>query len=178
MALTPDIYSESQRIEILSALAACDGMPKHAQKRLVEQGVDITWTEIRALREKHAGTYQALAAEISRASEEALTIEYRELARLGQRATRNYLEGLLDRQENGELDYNEQKALPQIIQALAKVQQVSTDKLLSLTGRPTDGGSGNTMLESVEFLVKIGVIEGVKRPAIEPATDGTAEEVS
>jgi hypothetical protein len=172
MTLAIDTYSESQRIEVLSALAACDGMPKHAAKRLAEQGVDIDWTEIRRLREAHAGTYQALAAEISRAAEEAMTIEYRELTRLGQRATRTYLEGLLDRQEEGTLDYAEQKALPQIIQALGKVMQVSTDKLLALTGRPTDGGGGN-MLDSIEFLVKHGVIEAVKRPAIE----GTAEEV-
>jgi hypothetical protein len=173
----PDLtitYSESQRVEILSALAACDGMPKVAAKRLAQQGTDIEWTEIRTLREEHGGTYQALAAEIARAQEEALTIEYRELARLGQRATRNYLEGLLERQESGELDYNEQKALPQIIQALAKVQQVSTDKLLSLTGRPTDGGSGNP-LEAMQWLIDAGVIQPVRRPTIE-ATDSTAEE--
>lgn len=169
-------YSEAQRVEVLSALAASDGMPKVAAQRLAQQGTDIKWTEIRSLREEYAGTYQALAAEISRAAEEALTIEYRELARLGQRATRNYLEGLLERQDAGELDYNEQKALPQIIQALAKVQQVSTDKLLSLTGRPTDGGSVNP-LEAAQWLIEAGVLQPVARPAIE-AHDTTAEEVS
>lgn len=166
-------YSEAQRVEILSALAACDGMPKVAAKRLAQQGTDIKWTEIRTLREEYGGTYQALAGEISRAAEEALTIEYRELARLGQRATRNYLEDLVEKQESGTLDYNEQKALPQIIQALSKVQQVSTDKLLSLTGRPTDGGSVNP-LEAAQWLIDAGVLEPVKRPAIE----STAEEVA
>lgn len=172
--LTPT-YSEAQRVEILSALAACDGMPKVAARRLAAQGTQITWTEVRRLREEYAGTYQALAGEIGRAQEEALTIEYRELARLGQRATRNYLEDLLERQESGELDYNEQRALPQIIQALQKVNQVSTDKLLSLTGRPVDGGAVNP-LEAAQWLVDNGILEPVARPAVEPAHDTTAEE--
>jgi hypothetical protein len=171
-------YSEEQRIEVLSALAASDGMPKHAQKRLAEQGIDVDWTDIRALRDAHAGTYQALAAEITRAKEEALALENRELARLAQKATRNYLEDLIEAQEDGALDYNQQKALPQIIQALQKVNQVSTDKLLSLTGRPVDGGGGDTMMESLEFLQRIGVLKPVERPAIPADADSTAEEVT
>jgi hypothetical protein len=166
-------YSEEQRIEILAALAASDGMPKHAQQRLAEHGIDIPWEHIKLLREAAAGTYQALAAEITRAQEEALTLEYRELARLGQRVTRNYLEHLIEAQEDGTLDYTEQKAMPQVVQAMAKVMQVTTDKLLSLTGRPVDGSGGDSMLESLEFLQRIGVIDAVARPAIE----GTAEEV-
>jgi hypothetical protein len=177
MALAPDIYSESQRVEILSALAACDGMPKHAAKRLVEQGLDITWTEVRALREQHTGTYQALAAEIGRTREEAITIAYRENTALAQRLTRNFLDDLLDRQEAGELSREEQRQMPQIVQAITKVQQVSTDKLLSLTGRPTDGGTGNTMLEAVELLERLGVVERVERPTLPAHVDGSAEEV-
>jgi hypothetical protein len=165
-------YSEAERVEILSALAACDGMPKVAAKRLKEQGTTIPWTEVRTLREKHAGTYQALAAEISRAQEEALTLEFRELGRLAQKVTRNHLEHLVEAQESGTLDYADQKSMPQTIQAMAKVMQVSTDKLLSLTGRPTDGGQVN-MLEATQWLIEHGVLEPVKRPAIE----STAEEV-
>jgi hypothetical protein len=165
-------YSEAQRVEILSALAAADGMPKVAAKRLAEQGTKVPWTEIRLLREAHTGTYQALAAEISRAAEEALTVEYRELARLAQKVTRNHLEHLADAQEAGTLDYADQKSMPQTIQAMAKIMQVSTDKLLSLTGRPTDGGNVNP-LEAAQWLIDAGVLEPVRRPAIE----GTAEEV-
>jgi hypothetical protein len=164
-------YSEAQRVEILSALAAADGMPKVAAKRLKEQGSDVAWTDIRRLREAHAGTYQALAAEISRAAEEAMTIEYRELGRLAQKVTRNHLEHLAEAQESGTMDYADQKAMPQTIQAMAKIMQVSTDKLLSLTGRPTDGGNVNP-LEAAQWLIDAGVLEPVKRPAI----DSTAEE--
>lgn len=179
MTLTPDIYSEEQRIEILSALAACDGMPKHAEKRLVERGIDVTWTEIRTLRERYAGTYQALAAEVARAQEEAIQIAYRENTALAQKLTNNYLMTLLERQEDGELSREEERALPQIIQAMAKVQQVSTDKLLAMTGRPTDGNGGGGMLESVELLVRLGVIDPIERPTLAPAdAEGTAEEVS
>lgn len=166
-------HTEAQRVEILSTLAACDGMPKRAERRLAELGVDIRWTEIRTLREEHDGLYRALAVERERAAEEALVVEFRELARLGQRVTRNYLEDLLDKQEEGTLDYNEQRALPQIIQAMAKVQQVSVDKLLAMTGRPTDGGRQDP-LAAAKALVEMGVLQPVERPAIE----GTAEEVS
>jgi hypothetical protein len=165
---------EARLVEMLSALVACDGRPVHAQRRLKAQGVDVKWTELRDLREQHAAMYQALAVEHSRATEEALAVEYRELARLGQRATRNFIEGLLEYQEttpNSVL--MEDKTVPQIIQALAKVQQVSTDKLLALTGRPTDGGSSDP-LEAARKLVELGVLQPVQRPSIE----GTAEEVS
>ena len=166
MPLPATTYSEEQRVEILGALAACDGMPKHAAKRLAEQGIDIPWADIRRLREQHAGTYQAMAAEITRAQEEALAIEMRELARLSQRVTRNHLEHIADAQEDGTLDHNDARSMPQLIQAAAKVMQVSTDKLLSLTGRPVDGSSGSSMLEAVDVLERLGVIERVQRPAI------------
>lgn len=170
-------YSESQRIEVLGALAASDGMPKVAAKRLAQQGVEIPWTEVRRLRADHAGTYQALAAERTRTQEEAMGQEFRELARLSQVATRNYLEELVEKQEDGTLDFNERRALPQVIQALAKVQQVSVDKVLALSGRPVDGGSVNP-LEAAKWLIDAGVLEPVKRPEIAPAVDVTSEEVA
>jgi hypothetical protein len=172
MALSPATCSEPQRVEVLSALAACDGMPKRAAKRLQEQGVDIAWTEIRTMREQHAGTYQALASEISRAAEEALTLEYRELARMSQQVTRNYLADLLERQEDGTLTRDEQRALPQLVQAMQKVSQVSTDSLLKLTGRSVDGSSSDP-LAAAKALIDMGVLEPVKRPV---AIEGTAEE--
>lgn len=178
MTPTPDTQTEEQRIEVLAALAACDGMPKHAEKRLAQQGVTIHWTEIRAMREQYAGTYQALAAEIRHAAEEALTIAYRENTALAQKLTNNFLIDMLERQESEEgLTREELRAMPQTIQAITKVQQVSTDKLLSLTGRPTDGGGGNTMIEAVELLERFGVIERVARPTT-PAIEGSAEEVA
>ena len=73
-------HSEARRIELLAALVACDGMPKIAARRLAEQGTDATWQELKALREEHAGTYQALAVEHARTTEEALVVEFRELA--------------------------------------------------------------------------------------------------
>src|SRR5690242_4267852 len=164
-------YSDERRIELLSALVACDGMPKLAQRRLADQGVEVDWQELKRLKEQEQSMYQALAVERQRTTEEALAVEFRELARLGQRATRNYLEGLLEKQDAGTLDREEARALPQIIQALAKVQQVSTDKLLSLTGRPTDGGSSDPLAAAKE-LIQLGVLQPVQRPSI----DSTAEE--
>ncbi len=163
---TAVVHSEAQRIELLSALVAADGRPKAAAVRLRDQGTEVTWMELKRLRQDHPATYQALAVEHARTTEEAMVVEYRELARLGQRATRNYLEDLVDAQEDGTLDQNQQRALPQIIQALAKVQQVSTDKLLSMTGRPTDGGNTDP-LRAAKDLIEMGVLKPVERPTVE-----------
>jgi hypothetical protein len=168
------VPNEEFLVEVLSALAATDGSVRLAVRRLHEQGrSDISAGQLTVLRERHAGMYQALAVERASAQEEAMAQEYRELVRLGQRATRTFLEDLNEKLEDpAGLSYDMQRQLPQIIQAITKVQQVGTDKLLALTGRPTDGGSGDVMA-GAELLVKLGVLKPVERPSIE----GTAEEV-
>lgn len=170
-ALAPQL-SEEQLIERLAALAASDGSPRLAIKRLAEQNVVVQRGELEILREQHAGMYMALSAERSRAQEEAIAQEFRELARLSQRASRVFLEDLNEKLESGDIDYEMRRHMPQTIQALAKIQQVSVDKLLSITGRPQDGGGGDP-LAGAKILVDLGVLVPRERPS---AIDGTAEE--
>ena len=167
--------SENQLIEHLSAVAACDGSVRLARRRLKETGTDISEKELRTLKQSHAGMYQALTSERARSQEEAIAQEFREIARLSQRVTKDFLEDLTDQIEQKGIegmDYDLKRQLPQTVQALAKVQQVAVDKLLSITGRPQDGGSGDPM-EAAAILVKLGVLRPVDRPEL---VEGTAEE--
>jgi hypothetical protein len=164
--------SEARLIECLSALLACDGSIIKATERLREDGIEMEREELQKLRERHAGLYQALAAEVSRAQEETIAQEFRELARLGQRATHTFLDKLNADIEAGTLPYEIQRQLPQLMQALAKIQQVSVDKLLSITGRPQDGGSGDP-LRAAKELMDLGILVPRDRPA---DIDTTAEE--
>lgn len=155
--------AEVQTLTRLSALVAADGAPKVAARRLAADGHDVKWTELKELRETHAALYQTLAVEQQRAIEEAIVIEFRELARLSQKVTRNYLEDLVEKQATGELSHDERRSLPQVVQALSKVQQVSIDKVLAMTGRPTDGGATDP-LENVRELISMGVLQPRERP--------------
>ncbi|HEU4975294.1 MAG TPA: hypothetical protein VFT50_09410 [Baekduia sp.] len=167
-----DALSESQLIERLSALLACDGSVRMAVKRLAEDGIEVDVAELKRLRERHGGMYMALAAERSRAQEEAMAQEYREIARLTQRASKTFVADLQETLDSGQIPYELQRQLPQTMQALAKLMQVSTDKLLSITGRPQDGGTGDPLAAAKE-LIDMGVLVPRERPA---AVDSTAEE--
>lgn len=169
------VASEESVVEQLSAVAACDGSVRLAKRRLKDAGVEVTEKELRTLKERHSGMYQAITAERARSQEEAIAQEFREIAKLSQKVTKEFLEDLTDQIEQKGIegiDYDLKRQLPQTVQALAKVQQVSVDKLLSITGRPTDGGSGDPM-EAAKVLVKLGVLRPVDRPEI---IEGTVEE--
>jgi len=168
--------SEAQLIELLSALAACDGSTRLAVRRLSEAGVDINAGRLKLLRQQHGGMYLAIAQERSTAQEEAITQEFRELTVGAQRFTRAYLDDLAGRMEDDQLTDAEKRGLPQIIQATTKVMQVSTDKFLALTGRPTDGKIGDNS-EAAATLVRLGVLVPRERPEIEESIPGEAEEV-
>lgn len=175
LAIRPgDALSEEQLIERLSALLACDGSFRLAQRRLQEDGIEIEVAELKRLRDRHPGMYQALAVERSRAQEEVIAQEFRELARLGQRASKVFLDDLLEGMENNTLPNDLRRQMPQLLQAIAKIQQVSVDKLLSITGRPQDGGNSDP-LGAARELIELGILVPRERPA---DTDTTAEEAT
>lgn len=162
-------YSEAMLVERLGALVAAGGSPRRAAKRLAEQGVKVDAAELVALRDRHDGMYLALAAERAQAAEEAIAQQFREIIDGSNRLTAAFVDKLAADVENGQMP----RDLERTVQALAKVTQVSTDKLLSLTGRPVAGGAVDPM-EGVRELVKMKVIKIVERPE---AIDTDAEEV-
>lgn len=173
--MTDVALSEESLVEQLSAIAACDGSVRLARRRLRDAGVEVAEKDLRRLKEDHAGMYQALTSERARSQEEAIAQEFREIAKLSQRVTKDFLEDLTDQIEQRGvegIDYDLKRQLPQTVQALAKIQQVSVDKLLSITGRPQDGG-GTDPMEAAKVLVQLGVLRPVDRPEI---VEGTVEE--
>lgn len=155
--------SEPQRLERLSALVACDGSARRAVKRLKDQGVEATVKELETLREQHSGAYMTIASERARAQEEALAQGFRESASTATRVTTRLLEKIDEELDSGHLSSETQRMLPQIMQGAAKVSQVSTDKLLALTGRPVNGETRDPM-ESARELIRMGVLVPSKEP--------------
>lgn len=170
--MTAVATSEARLVELFAVMARCDGSARLAHRALKQVGDIVSEAELKALREQHSGMYLAVAQEQKVAQEEAIAQEYREIVRLGQRATKTYLEDLNQRLDDDQLTSEDKRQLPQIIQALAKVQQVGTDKLLSITGRPQGGGSADPM-EAARELVRLGILVPRERTA---DADSTAEE--
>lgn len=169
-------YSEAQTVELLTAVIEADGSTRIAKRRLGERGTDIPESELRATVAQHQGMYQALAAERARAQEDAIAQTLRETAALSQKVTRAFLEELADAIDEKGIDGiapDLRRQLPQTIQALAKVTQTSVDKLMVMTGRPQDGGSGDPM-EGARALVEMGILVPRERPTVD--AEGTADE--
>lgn len=160
--------SEAKVGEFLGVLCAAGGSTRKAAKQLVERGETIRPKDLEALRDEHSGLYLAIAAEQTRAQEEAIAQEFREIVQGSNRLTRAFVDELAERVENGDIP----RDLPQVVQALAKVTQVSTDKLLALTGRPVNGQTNDPQL-SAQKLIEMGVLV----PKHAGALDTTAEEV-
>lgn len=170
------VIGEAKQVELLTAIIEADGSVRIAKRRLAERGTDVGEAELRQLAAQHQGMYQALAAERARAQEDAIAQTLRETAALSQKVTRAFLEELADEiDEKGiaGIAPDLRRQLPQTIQALAKVTQTSVDKLMVMTGRPQDGGSGDPM-EGARALVEMGILVPRERPTID--AEGTADE--
>ena len=154
--------SEAELTERLAVLVGAGGSPRRAQKLLGDKGITVTQKEMQALRDEHSGMYLALAAEIDRAQEEAIAQQFRELVVGANRVTAAYIDHLAEQIEEGEMP----KDIERTVGALAKVAQVSTDKLLAITGRPVSG-QGADPLESARQLVAMGLLVPVERPSVE-----------
>lgn len=154
--------SEAELTERLAVLVGAGGSPRRAQKLLGDKGITVTQKEMQSLRDEHSGMYLALAAEIDRAQEEAIAQQFRELVVGANRVTAAYIDHLAEQIEDGEMP----KDIERTVGALAKVAQVSTDKLLAITGRPVSG-QGADPLESARQLVAMGLLVPVERPSVE-----------
>lgn len=158
--------SEAQLTERLAALVASAGSPRRARQRLRSDGIEVTEAQLSKLRDDHNGMYLALASEHARAQEEAIAQQFRELVVGANRVTAAYIDHLSEQMEQGVMP----RDIERTVTALAKVAQVSTDKLLSVTGRPVSGQNTDPM-QSARELVRMGLLVPVERPV-----DTTAEE--
>ena len=160
-------YSEAQLVEYLGALAACAGSSKLASQRLAEKGIDMSRGELDVLREQHTPLYMALAEERSRAVEEGIAQSYREIVVGAQRVTKGFIDQLSDDIDAGKMP----RDMERTVGAMAKVLQVSTDKLLSITGRPVAGQAQQDPMEALKELEKLGIARRVERPVADIDAD-------
>lgn len=158
-------YTETEVVGILTALAKCSGNPINAAALLKKEGVKLNQTDIRRVKTEHYEMYVALAADYSKAIEDGIAQKYRELAAAASNVTAEFVEKIHDDLQTNGLPENPERML----MALTRVQQVSTDKLLSITGRPV-GGQATDPMEAARELVRLGVLKPVEQ------VDGTAEE--
>lgn len=162
--MTDLALTEERTIELLAAVVAADGSVRIARRRLKDRGTEVAEKELRQLVEANRGAYQALSVEVAGAREEAITQEYRNIARLSQQVTMGMLEDLAAAIDEGGIEaipYELRRQLPQTLGSLSKVMQVSTDKLLALQGRPIDGGDGDPRA-AIKELVDMGLL--IPRP--------------
>lgn len=167
-------HSDAELATLLNALAAAAGNPKQAARRLAERGVETTGAELAVLKEQHTGLYMALADDHAKAVEDGIAQGYREIVSSAQRVTLGYVRNLEGEMDDGHFP----KDIDRAVQSLAKVLQVSTDKLLAVTGRPVSGQVGLDPTDSVRELVRLGVAKLTERSPEAEAEDITdAEEV-
>jgi hypothetical protein len=172
--MTTDL-AEAQVVERIGALVRADGSPRIAQRLLKEQGIEATQKDLENLKLHHNAMYQAMASEHARTSEEAMAQSFREQLARSQEVTKAFLDDLADTIADGGIQAlpNEMRRdLSKTVQSLAKIQQVSADKLLTLTGRPQDGGSANP-LDAIRELERLGVIRVQNQ---QPTIEGTADD--
>lgn len=167
--MTDIVLAEAEITERLAVLVSAGGSPRRAQKHLAERGITVKQADLVELRDQHSAMYLALAAEMDRAQEEAIAQQFRENVIGANRVTAAFIDKLEEQVEKGQMP----RDIERTVAALAKVAQVSTDKLLAITGRPVSG-AGADPLESARALVQMGLLVPVERPSV----DSTAEEES
>lgn len=145
-------YSDAELIERLTPLASANGSLRGAKTALKKKGILISEQELLRIKDENSGLYVALANDYASALEERLAQEYRESALAATRLARGLVDGMQERLEEEGLPEAPEKALT----AAVKLMQTSTDKLLTITGRPV-GGQSIDPHEAARELVRLGV---------------------
>lgn len=126
-------YTQEEITRGLMAMVAWAGKASDAARSLEDQGLSIPTGTLRSwIQTTHADQYQELRSKYASKLEEALVRDMREVAIRATRAQQKAVEEAEKRLDRG-ADTDPARTAA----ALSKVTQVSTDKLLSLTGRPT-----------------------------------------
>lgn len=151
----------------LMALVAWAGSPTRAARYLKETGkLDVSDSTLRNWKQVHAIRYTELREKYKDQLEEQLTQELRDVAIIATNAARLAVEKATDALESGE-----ERDPARAAANLSKVAATSTDKVLSLTGRPTQITQTRNAEEIIRSLVQLGVIQVPDAPALPEASD-------
>jgi hypothetical protein len=126
-------YTQEEITKGLMAMVGWAGRAVDARRALEVEGLDIPTSTLRTWVEStHREQYEELRSKYSDKMEAILINNYRELAVRTSMVQRKAIEEAEKRLDRG-ADTDPARTAA----ALSKVSQVSTDKLMSLTGRPT-----------------------------------------
>lgn len=159
--------TEEEVNTILVALAAWGGQINPASKYLkAEKGIAISPATLKDWKTRYGERYDRLREQNSASAEGTLAHEMREVALLAVGAERLAVEKTVERLESGEETDTARAAAN-----LSRVAQSSVDKLMSLTGRPTQITETRDAFEIMRKLVQMGVLQAPDEPTqIEEAT--------
>ena len=163
MSKTLQRYTKADISKGLLSLVAWAGSATDARKSLLSEGLDIPTSTLRSwAKETHRDEYERLRGEYGAQMEDLLVKNYRDMA---VRASSVQMKAIEEAEKR--LDRGADQDPARTAASLAKVSQVSTDKLMSLTGRPTVITETRGMAEILRSLA-------VKVPGlvIEETTDG------
>lgn len=171
---------EEEVTTILMALIAWGGHTSNASRYLAnEKQIEISPKVLADWKTRYGERYDDLREKFAGQLEGKLVHEMRDVARLALETERLAIE-----KAHSRLAKDEDQDPGRTAANLARVTQSSTDKMLSLSGRPTHITESRGVEELLRSLVKMGVIQPPEEPAMpelaavvpdlpkEAATDG------
>ncbi len=147
--------SQEEITTCLFALTAWAGNSRRAAKFLEsEKGIKIHQSTLEGWKQSHGDEYDKIREDYSAQLEGTLANEFRDVARLAVEAQRLAVETAMTQLANGR-DQDPARSAAN----LARVSQSSTDKLLALTGRPTQITETRDVSQILRSLAARGVLE-------------------
>lgn len=126
-------YTAEEITQGLMAMIGWAGSAADAHKSLAAEGLEIPTSTLRKwVKETHRDQYEELRGKYAAQMEELLVKNYREMALRASAVQMKAVEAA-----EKMLDTGQDRDPARTAASLSKVSQVSTDKLMSLTGRPT-----------------------------------------
>ncbi len=159
-------YTMEQVVEALTTLVNCRGnLTRAAEQTGIHANTLSTWSQ-----ERYPERYMEIEDRFGREIEQQIVMEARDIALKAGQAERVGIEKVMEEIENGSLTGRE---LAQATYALSKIKSTNVDKVLALTGRPTNPqgkGSVTDALAVVRELQSSGLLQVVNEAESVPGT--------
>lgn len=158
-------YTPEQITTGLTVLALCGGDAARAEAQLAEQGTPVPKSTLKDWRETfHPERYREISHELAPRIEEQVVHLQREIATTASRAALKALA-----LESERLDAGQVKDAAASARNLSTVAGIATDKILSLTGRPTSVIEHRTVDESLKRLERLGLVVDSTATELDPS---------
>jgi hypothetical protein len=165
-------YTMEQVVEALTVLVNCRGnLTRAAEQTGITAPTLSTWAQ-----ERFPDRYMEIEERFGREIEQRIVMEARETAFMAGEAERKGIQQVMKEIEAGEITGRE---LAQATYALSKIKSTNIDKVLALTGRPTNPqgkGSVADALGVIRELQSSGLLQVVNEA--QQSVQGTVEDGS